>query len=92
MSRGLAAGTIAALAIAGVLIALDAHDFAQEPPTDTADAVATVAVLAGIALWVALRWARSTPTVRFIRAAAVGVAIGAAVIGLASVVYDPFAS
>ena len=72
---------------------INAHDHAQEPSTDTADVVATLATLAGAAIWLALRWVDSTrPTVQLMRATAAGVAIGAVVVGLVSVVYDPWAN
>ena len=38
-----------------VLMWLDARDFRRDPPTDTADVVATAAALVGSALWLLLR-------------------------------------
>jgi hypothetical protein len=59
--RGRVAGTIAAISTGGVLMVLDARDFAHEPPTDTADVVATFGGLAGVAIWIALRWGGHHP-------------------------------
>ncbi len=92
MRRGLVVGTIAAIAMGGALMAIDAHDFAQEPPTDAADGVATVAGLGSIAIRLALRRVDTAGTLQLIRVAAAGIAFGAIVVGLASVVYDPFAN
>lgn len=93
MKRERVIGIAAGVGISALLMALDANDFSREPATDTADGVATAAVIGGAALWLALRWANnSKPLIRYIRAAAAGIAIGALVIGLASVVYDPFAN
>ncbi len=92
MRRELATGAIAAIVTAGALVAINANDFAQEPATDTADVVATGAIVAGAAVWAVLRWVDAARSLRSVRAAAAGVAISAVVIGLASVVYDPFAS
>jgi hypothetical protein len=84
-------GTVAAMCAGAALAAIDAHDQAQEPPTDTADAVATLASLVAAVIWVALRWSDPTKqSIQLIRTAAAGIVIGAVVIGLGSVVYDPF--
>ena len=73
-------------------MAIDAHDFSRDPATDNADVVATWAAFGGAAIWLALRWAHnSRPAVKLIRAVAAGLAIGAIVTGLVSVVWDPFA-
>lgn len=83
--------TVAALIAAVTLAALDCRDLGREPTTDTADRVATAAVIVGGMAWFALR--RPERAVRWIapiRSAAGGVALGALVVGLASAVYDPF--
>ncbi|MGI9643956.1 MAG: hypothetical protein ACR2O6_01440 [Ilumatobacteraceae bacterium] len=93
MSRLLVVGTVAAIVMAGILVMIDAYDFAQEPPTDNADVVATLAALIGAAIWLGLRWANvDSAIVQLARAVAAGAAIGAVVTGLASVAYDPFAA
>jgi hypothetical protein len=93
MRRDLVVGTVAAFVTGGVLALIDWHDFSQEPPTDRADVVATLAALGGAAVWLGLRWMKpASSLVRFTRAVAAGVALGAVVTGLASVVYDPFAA
>ena len=93
MKRGSIAGTVAALGTAGALLAMNARDHAQDPPTDIADVVATVAVVLGAAAWFALRWAdEQKPISGLVRAVMIGVVIGAVVIGMASVVYDPWAN
>jgi hypothetical protein len=86
-------GAIAAMCMAVALVAINAHDQAQEPATDTADTVATLATLGAAATWFALRWADTTKlSIQLIRSAAAGVALGALVTGLVSVVYDPWAN
>ena len=93
MRQGLLVGTIAAVGTGAVLAALDARDFSRDPATDTADVVATSAVVFGAVVWLALRFLdRSDSRVQLVRAVAAGIAIGALVTGLASVVYDPFAN
>ena len=92
MRRDAIAPTVAALATAGAIMAINANDHAQDPATDVADAVATFAALGGAAIWFALRWAdTSRPSIRTVRSVAAAIAIAAFVIGLASVVYDPWA-
>jgi uncharacterized membrane protein YfcA len=92
MRRARIIGAIAVVGTGGALAAIDAHDFAQEPPTDTADVVATLAVIVGAAVLFALRWAGGgRPRMRLVRAVAAGVLVGALVTGLVSVIYDPFA-
>jgi len=90
---GMIIGAIAAISMGVALVAINAHDQAQEPATDTADAVATLATLGAAATWFALRWANTTKlSIQLIRSAAAGVALGALVTGLVSVVYDPWAN
>lgn len=93
MKRGLTAGSIAAICMGAILVVVNARDHAQEPPTDTADVIATWATLAGAVIWLALRKVdTTTPTFQLIRVIAAGVTIGAVVTGLVSVVYDPWAN
>ncbi len=93
MKPALIIGVIAAVCAGAALVAINARDQAQEPPTDTADAVATLAVVAAGAIWLGLRWGDTTNAgVRLIRAVAAGVALGAVATGLASVVFDPWAN
>lgn len=85
-------GVVAAVATGVAAIVLNARDQAQEPPTDLADAVATFVAVAGIAVWLGPRWVGGTaPATRVARTIAGGAAAGAVLIGLASVVYDPWA-
>ncbi len=93
MSRELVRGAVAAITISVVLMVINAQDHANDPPTDDADALATGVTILGFAVWGVLRWRGiEHPVFQYVQAIAAGAAIGAVVIGLASVVYDPWAS
>lgn len=92
MYRDVMSGAGAALVMAAVLMVLGERDFDQVPATDTADLVATLAVVGGATVWLAVRKVDAKKSVcQLLGAVAAGVAIGALVVGLVSVVYDPWA-
>ncbi|MGI9623980.1 MAG: hypothetical protein ACR2PK_14180 [Acidimicrobiales bacterium] len=84
---------LSAVAAGLLLVVVNERDQDQEPPTDAADFLATAIVLIGTATWLATRRLETTSRVfDGCRAVAACAAVGAALVGLVSVVYDPWAN
>lgn len=82
---------LGAVAAGVLLVMVDARDARQEPPTDLADAIATFAVLGGVIGWLMLRRIRTDSSwTHALTALLAGIVLGALLVGLASVLWDPF--
>lgn len=84
------AACVGGLMAIAIVVLLNAQDFSREPPTDDADGMAVALIMTGVAIWFLGRGQRE-PAVQIVRSLAIGAAVGAALVGLVSVVYDPFA-